>query len=396
MLRKILAPMVMISMVFFTQCTDDSFDQESNYPSLKAGGGGNGSSGGGNGGSGGGNGSSGAGNGGSGGLYGDLIICLRTPDGIPVYTEIEGEQGITYYPLPIKIEETSLEPLKIDDVYATFQLNTEGEVIPENNYIVQEVDFGRLNIVRAPQSVLDRALNEAIANLTQAGVTDIKTDASGRLIAIIGLEDWLVNYDTNPANDEFDDKTIDSPRENIAIYQELMSNGLNLKMSFLIDYGYNSQDVMRLAYSAAAAGADKTGNMNVDEFAYMNNWLLKWESTNITELPNSPDIKNRRYFDYTQFVYSRNANYANKYLRIKTLNSDGTWTETFESILNAVTWTNANKLIDYCGGDADNKHGITGFAFAGDDAVQVLELIHSTDLIDYSPYFSASGYNPTP
>jgi len=49
MFKKILAPLVMFSMVLFTQCTDDSFDQESNYPSLKAGGG---NGGGGNGGGG--------------------------------------------------------------------------------------------------------------------------------------------------------------------------------------------------------------------------------------------------------------------------------------------------------------------------------------------------------
>lgn len=51
MFKKILAPLVMFSMVLFTQCTDDQFDQESNYPSLKAGGG---NGGGGNGGGGGG------------------------------------------------------------------------------------------------------------------------------------------------------------------------------------------------------------------------------------------------------------------------------------------------------------------------------------------------------
>ena len=40
------------------------------------------------------------------------------------------------------------------------------------------------------------------------------------------------------------------------------------------------------------------------------------------------------------------------------------------------------RLIDYSG-----NTNITGFANAVDDAIQVLELIHSTDLIVYSPYF---------
>ena len=64
----------------------------------------------------------------------------------------------------------------------------------ENNTQTEEVEFGRLNVVRAPQSVLDAALAEAINALTQPGVEFITTDASGRLIAIIGQEDWKVNY----------------------------------------------------------------------------------------------------------------------------------------------------------------------------------------------------------
>ena len=40
-------------------------------------------------------------------------------------------------------------------------------------------------------------------------------------------------------NDEFNDITIDSPLENMAVYQELMSRGLNGDLSFL--HGYFSE-----------------------------------------------------------------------------------------------------------------------------------------------------------
>jgi len=377
-------------MIFFVQCTENPILQDTETPLLRAGqgGGGGGHGGGGSGGGGG----TGGGNGGTGGLYGDLIICLRNADGIPEYQELAGEHDPAYYPLPIKIDVLTLEPSKTDGTYETFELNAEGEVIPEDGFIVEEVEFGRLNVVRAPQSVLDQALTEAVANLTQPGVTAIKTDASGRLIAIVGREDWLVNFDDEPNNDEANDKTIDSPRENVAIYQELMSNGFDDQLGFLTEYGYTNDDLLTLAFGAIAAGADKTGTMNVDEFSYMNNWLLKWDTGSaIAEVSGSPDVKDRRYYDYRDFSYSRGNIYHDKYVRVTVLNSDGTWEETYQSLNNAVFWTPPAKLIDYAKGGNTN---ITGFANAADDAIQVLEFIHSSDLIVYSPYFTANGFVP--
>ncbi len=387
---KIPLVLVIVGMVFFVQCSDNPLLPDQEIPLLRAG---NGNGGGGGHGGNGGGGGSGGGNGGTGGLYGDLIICLRNNDGIPVYQVIEGEHDPAYYPLPIMIDESSLLPLKVDDVYQTFEISEEGEVIPVDGYIVEEVDFGRLNVVRAPQAVLDQALTEAIANLTQPGVTDIQTDASGRLVAIVGAEDWLVNFDDKLENDEADDKTIDSPRENVALYQELMSNGFEDQLSFLTNYGYSDSDILTLAYGAIAAGADKTGTMDVDEFGYMNNWLLKWDSENIEELDDSPDVKDRHYYNYKTFTYSRNEVYHDKYVRITVLNADGTWEDTYQSLTSVVFWTDPAKLIDYEKGGNTN---ITGFANAADDAVQVLEFIHSSDLIVYSPYFTASGFSPPP
>jgi hypothetical protein len=336
----------------------------------------------------GGNGGNG-GNGGSSGLYGDLVICLRSPDGIPIYYEIYNEEHNTtdYFAWPIKVAISDDVPLRTpDDVtYVTFDLNDEGEVIDDDPYYdVKEVEFGRLNIVRAPQSVLDNALNEAITSLTQTGITDITTDASGRLIAIIGNEDWMVNYDDDFTNDEINDKTIDSPRENMAIYQELLGNGLSGDLSFLSSY-FTENDVLRLAYGAIAAGADKTGNMIVDEIAYMNDWLLKWDADNVDQALNSPDVKGRKYFDFSGFSYDRDAVYSNKYVRITNLNSNGTWDYEYLSLLNAVPWTTPNKRIQYNGGQ---NIDITGFSNAADDAIQVLEFIHESDLYEYSPYFT--------
>jgi len=326
---------------------------------------------------GGGGGNGGNGGGGNGGVndYGDLVVCLRNADGVPIYKLIDGEHGLEYFPYPIKFNETTLIPETVYATYDTFSLNVEGEVIAEAGFIVKEADFGRLSLTRAPQRVLDAALLEAINALT--GKT-IKTDASGRLVAINGFEDWLVNFDDDPLNDEDDDKTIDSPRENMAIYQELMSNGFTGDLAFLNPVG----SVLDLAIGALAAGADKTGNVGVDEVAYMNDWYLDWDNL-LDEI--GPDDKGRSYFNYAGFSYDRQLTYGDKYVRIRTLNPDQTWKEEFVSLHTALEYdigTALEKIIDYSG-----NTNITGFAKAVDDAIQVLEFIHSSDLIVYSPYF---------
>jgi len=340
------------------------------------------------GGKGGGNGGGGNGGGGNGGVtdYGELIVCLRDADGVPVYELIEGEHGIEYFALPIKFDETTMIPVK--DTYGDYEiftLNIEGEVIPETGYVVKEADFGRLSIVRAPQTVLDAALQEAINGLTQSDLTYITTDASGRLIAIIGAEDWIVNYDTDPSNDEDNDKTIDSPRENMAIYQELMTYGLSNYLDFLFDDGYFTEDdVIDLAIGAMAAAADKTGNITVDEVAYLNDWTIDWDLLTEGVEKLIPDEKGKNYFNFGSFQHSRASIYANKYVRITTLNQNGTWDESIESLLDVVPWTHPDRLMDWSGGANDN---ITGFANAVDDAIQVLEFIHESDLVVYSPGF---------
>ena len=66
------------------------------------------------------------------------------------------------------------------------------------------------------------------------------------------------------------------------------------------------------------------------------------------------------------------------------MNPDGTWSEQKVSLLSAVSFTSNAKFIDYAAGLDTN---ISGFARAVDDAIQVLEFIHSSDLIVYNPYY---------
>jgi hypothetical protein len=92
------------------------------------------------------------------------------------------------------------------------------------NDLVQEVEFGRLNLGRAPDAVLDHAFDEAINNLNNA--KSIAVDASGRLLLTTDIYDeFLTNPDGTPVYIETVTKAIDSALENLALYIKLMKDG---------------------------------------------------------------------------------------------------------------------------------------------------------------------------
>lgn len=119
-------------------------------------------------------------------LYGDLVILQRNDDGSLVTTTLDNGDVVTY---AIASDGSLIEIIN-------------GE-IPEGAD-VQEVEFGRLNIARAPDKVLDHSLLEALSKL-DGGILgeDITLDPSGRLT--------------------IDGVTIDSPLENLALYEALLS-----------------------------------------------------------------------------------------------------------------------------------------------------------------------------
>jgi hypothetical protein len=93
--------------------------------------------------------------------------------------------------------------------------------------LIGEVHFGRLNLSRAPEAVLQAAFDEAINNLNDPDTIAIEIDASGRLLLTKNVYDELL---VDPATglplwiDEIK-KAIDSPLENVALYVKLMQDG---------------------------------------------------------------------------------------------------------------------------------------------------------------------------
>lgn len=90
--------------------------------------------------------------------------------------------------------------------------------------LIEEVDFGRLNLGRAPDAVLDDSFDEAIRSINKA--RDMKIDASGRLVLTTDIYDeFVADENGDPLLLETVEKAIDSPKENLALYVKLMRDG---------------------------------------------------------------------------------------------------------------------------------------------------------------------------
>lgn len=102
-----------------------------------------------------------------------------------------------------------------------------------------EVELGRLSVGRSPTKVLSHSLDEALAKLTTEGAV-IAIDSSGRLTV--------------------DGVTIDSPLENLALYETYMTSGSIPGVT--LPAGFDPAALL-------AAAGDKTGTISVDTVVYM-------------------------------------------------------------------------------------------------------------------------------
>lgn len=230
-------------------------------------------------------------------LFGDLYIIVRGVNGVPVLFSWEGlvpSEGSGFVqPIavgPDRWDELVLPELPgscYSDTYDVWlvPLNEEGEVQEGYEGYTQEVELGRLNLARSPQSVLDASYAEALAAINSA--TAMTNDPCGRLSLTI---DGVI-------------KTIDSPRENLGLYQRLMIDGylpgITVTDEVLGDLVYlktgpaaNAPDNQALnqAASLLSAAGDKGTVVSLDEIIYLNSTL---------------GINEPNYFDFRTYVYDR-------------------------------------------------------------------------------------------
>ena len=290
-----------------------------------------------------------------GGDYGDLYQLLRTNNGVPIMWQ--EPTTLEWYVQPVDVNGDALD------------LNAEGELVDPT--LATEVEFGRLNIVRSPQSVLDQAFAESMKVLKAPGAV-ISLDFCGRLTSTY----------PDPISGEIIVKTIDSPRESMALYQCIMREMFTDRLQFLGDLGF---DPLTIAASCFAAGSDKTGTVDIDEVVYINGFI---DCIGLNPILN--EYENEYYYNFgepimgdAQFQYSRGV-YADRYLKVVTLNGDGTYSEEIMTVLEAME---DRGLFTYVWGQIDETF-VSGFALAVDDAVQVLDYVHGDSNIEFLPDYT--------
>ena len=227
------------------------------------------------------------------------------------------------------------EPLLINGEYqvcldagCTEVVLTVGGELPEG-VDAAEVEFGRANVVRSPDKVTDHALDELIAKLTTGSVVTL--DAAGRLI--------------------IDGATVDSPLENLALYIALMTNDPALQP--VLD---KLPAPLPVVVAGALAGtADKTGTVTIDFVAYFN--VI------------AGIVENGEYVDFSAIDYSRDDQYSGDITYFVQDPVTGVVTEVTESIMNAVFGG-----VSYT---SSSGAGITDFTQMVDDAVQMIDFVHT-------------------
>jgi len=259
---------------------------------------------------------------------------------------------------------------------------------------VIEVDSGRLALARTTQYVLDSAYEEALSILNTA----CQEDANETSDCEIGLDPaGRLTYTTSGV-----ESTIDSPRENLALYQRMMldgclsspttgtgltypaqsalsAGGLNYLVCDDAPSGPDNSDLQRAA-SFLAGAADKSGDIGIDEVIYLNSIL----GINTTETsPTDGSIIVTGYFNFGDSQYTRSANY------------DGVKASLLQPQLDAATGALSyyvDKYVDIYtsvfDGDWDGERyysnmPIVNFVRAADDAVSVVFYIHNYELPVY-------------
>jgi len=281
--------------------------------------------------------------------FGDLWVVLRDANGVPVLFKDADGDGI-YDPGEECTTSTAgcyPQPYYLDANNNIVLIALDEEGHPVNDGLTVEVEFGRLNIGRAPTKVLDHSLETALDSILQVGAV-LSLDASGRIvITVAGVS-----------------KAIDSPLENIALYVALLTDGANLSadvkakfdtavaaLSTLYSSTYGEMD---LASSLLAAGADKTGELTVDMVAYLNNIY------GIAAMTTSD------FVDYSTFDYDRSSLY-NVTITYNELNPDGSTVPVSGTIMDLV----------FGGVNVTDTSGIDAFTQAADDALKVIEFVHT-------------------
>lgn len=261
-------------------------------------------------------------------LFGDMYILLRDENGEPIL--VDGNEQVIAF---IYDDTGALVPLlDADGNRVVIPYTEDGDLattitLGETTYSVYpgEVDLGRLSVGRSPTKVLSHSLDEALAKLTADGAV-ITLDATGRLLV--------------------DGVAIDSPLENLALYDTYMTTGTLPGVT--LPEGFDPAALL-------AAASDKTGTILVDTVVYMNSIL--GINTGAS------------YYDFSSYDYDREETWSDVVVSVLVLQEDGSYVVTpvnvYQVLFDSTDWS-----------DPTADGGADDFATASNDYLQVIEFVH--------------------
>ena len=282
-------------------------------------------------------------------LYGDQYVLLRDLD--PVDGGGNGEPVLDVNGQPILVgSDGSLIYFELDPATGDYA------VPADKADLVQEVELGRANVARAPDSVMERSLNEALTKIMTASVVD--TDAAGRITT--------------------DGVAIDSPLENLALYQYLMTAGGEQSWSAVQQYWPEQIAALTNWDPSSLLGAafDKFSAVSMDAVLYQNTTLGVNQVTGSTV----------DFFDFTTnsgeaFNYSREARWSDTYIQwYQNLDDDPELelvepTSVYEAVFGGQEWSDEYLQSDGTTQPA-TRAGVNDFAQAVEDARAVILFMH--------------------
>ena len=266
-------------------------------------------------------------------VYGDMYVLLRDANGVPILKELADGTWV-------------VQPVAKDGV-TPLPLDAEGNLIDPT--LATAVELGRLNVGRAPLTVLSAQYEEVLKNINAAD--SVTLDASGRLVLT-----------TNGVV-----ASIDSPLANLALYVELLNKGtitgvtdiskFASNLQYLVDGKMTTADMLSAA-SFLAAAADKTGTLTIDKVVDMNTILgITGTLTSAT---------GATYVNYSTFTYDRASVYSTKTVDVLVKQADGSYkaetVNVFDAVFKNALYTGTN---------------VAAFSTAADDALQVIEFVHT-------------------
>jgi hypothetical protein len=304
--------------------------------------------------------------------YGDLFVYVRDPvTGAPILTienDVNGNEACDtddtcYYQVYVCEDEECTET-RIERLYLVWDEGSEkwAAELPDGVTSL-EVEFGRASSVRAPDRVTDHALDEVVKKLDEAATYD----ADGNITALNVTVDDAGRLVINGA-------TVDSPLENAALYIALLEDEDNPLQPF-VEKLLETLNVSKLdlAASALAGSADKTGDITVDFVIYQNAIIdvTNSEFTLVPEdgVPNNGDQTiTFEYFDYSDVTYDRTKyDYEVSYY----YTPDG-GTTVIQSNVNLMDYLDTTNSVD-----VSSLDGATLFTVQSDDALEIIELMHT-------------------